>query len=80
MDFLPALCNVFSSLAILSATFSVFMVSYFCFYDFLIFVRIAFVPASKEAKKAHWIWKNKGKSNSSTVKEKTNMRQVQRQA
>jgi hypothetical protein len=47
IDFLPALCNVFSSVAILSATLSFivfFLLSYFCLYDFLIFVRIAFVP------------------------------------
>jgi hypothetical protein len=43
--------------------------------------------ASKEAKKTHWIWKNKGKSNSSTeserkdmIKKKRTLRQVQRQA
>jgi uncharacterized protein (UPF0248 family) len=43
--------------------------------------------ASKEAKKAHWIWKNNGKSNSSTeserkdmIKKKRTLRQVQRQA
>ena len=43
--------------------------------------------ASKEARKAHWIWKNKGNSNGSTesekkdmIKKKRTLRQVQRQA
>jgi hypothetical protein len=43
--------------------------------------------ASKEARKAHWIWKNKGNSNGSTesekkdiIKKKQTLRQVQRQA
>jgi hypothetical protein len=29
--------------------------------------------ASKEVRKAHWIWKNKGKSNSSTESERKDM-------
>ena len=43
--------------------------------------------ASKEARKAHWIWKNKGNPNGSAeserkdmIKKKRTLRQVQRQA